>query len=88
MTSFVLPFLPASCRFFGLRASTPQLLDAVAQEVRRHPGPFYRVFRAGAQPSPLGWLGLSDTGTCERLGTNARGPVMLCQLTRAPALAP
>ena len=88
MTSFVLPFLPASCRFFGLRASTPQLLDVVAQEVRRHPGPFYRVFRAGAQPSPLGWLGLSDTGTCERLGTNARGPVMICQLTRAKAPPP
>ena len=81
--SYVLPFLPAGSRFFGLCMGSPALERLVAQEIDRYPGPILRLTHAQSAPSDLGWLGLSDTGQCSVLRTSGRGRLLLCSLARA-----
>lgn len=85
--SYVLPFLPEGSRFFGIGMGSPALDQLVAREIERHPGSILRLIHPESAPSDLGWLGLSDAGTCSVLHTSGRGRLLLCPLARAPRAA-
>jgi len=85
--SYVLPFLPAGSRFFGIGMGNPALDQLMAREIEHHQGAFLRLIHPGSAPSDLGWLGLSDAGQCGVLRTSGRGRLLLCPLARAPRAA-
>jgi hypothetical protein len=86
--SYVLPFLPAGSRFFGIGMGSPALDQLVTRAIERHPGPFVRLVSPDSIPSDLGWLGLVDAGPCGVMHTSGRGQLLLCPLARRPRADP
>lgn len=86
MASFVLPYFPEGTRFFGVvKGAFSPLHALVADRLRAHRGPIYRLGVDWARPSPLLSFGLADTDECEPVRTRGT-QLVLCRLERTRRL--
>jgi hypothetical protein len=91
--AYVLPFLPADARFFGLNNSINDpkretlMEESIERAIREHKGPLYSLtYPAGIDREVLAAHRLLHfPETCSEIRTNMRtSPIQLCQLTRFP----
>ncbi len=81
-TSFVAPYFPEGTRFYGVvPAGLSPLNTLMAERLRLHHGPVYRLRAANRPPSSLESFALADTDECTRVRTGGNR-LVLCRLER------